>query len=130
MTVTVYEGFYLSVTVAHCHSAIVGRGGGILSWLWLVDCWLRVVDLRLVGSRGDVVDRSRMVGCGGSHMVDRAVVRGVVWSSRVTVAVTFLPRIETDLWDGDSIARHQRVTENIKLRQLGTERRLHLADDG
>jgi hypothetical protein len=69
-----------------------------------------VVDLRLVGSRGDVVDRSRMVGCGGSHMVDRAVVRGVVvFGTRVTVAVTFLPRIETDLWDGDSIARHQWV---------------------
>ena len=111
MTVTVYEGFYLSVSVAHCHSAIVGRGGGILSWLWLVDCWLRMVELRLVGSR--------------AHVVDRAVVWGVV---RVSVAVTFLPRIETDLWDGDSIARHQRVTENIKLR---AERQLHhLADDG
>ena len=127
MTVTVYEGFYLSVSVAHCHSAIVGGGGGVLSWLWLVDSWLRVVDLRLVGSRGHVVHRSRVVGGGGSHMVDRAVVRGVVLSTGVTVAVTFLPRIETDLWDGDSIARHQRVTENIELR---TERRLHLADDG
>ena len=97
MTVTVYEGFYLSVTVGH--SAIVSGGGGILSWLWLVHCWLRVVELRLVGSR--------------AHVVDRAVVWGVV---RVSVAVTFLPRIETDLWDGDSIAWHQRVTENIDLR--------------
>ena len=113
MTVTVYEGFYLSVTVGHRHPAIVGRGGRVLSWLWLVDGWLRVVDLRLVGSRGHVVHRSRMVGGGGSHMVDRAVVRGVVLSTGVTVAVTFLPRIETDLWDGDSIAGHQRVTENI-----------------
>ena len=128
MTVTVYEGFYLSVSVAHCHSAIVGWGGGILGWSWLVDGWLRVIDLRLVGSRGDVVDRTRMVGGGGSHMVDGAVVRGVVLAAGVTVAVTFLPRIETDLWDGDSIARHKRVTENIKLR---AERQLHhLADDG
>jgi len=109
VTVTVYEGFYRSVS----HSAIVGRGGGILSWSWLVDGWLRVIDLRLVGSRGHVVDRTRMVGGGGCHMVDRSVVRGVVrgvvLATGVTVAVTFLPRIETDLWDGDSIARHQRV---------------------
>ena len=40
----------------------------------------------------------------------------VVLGGWVTVAITFLPRIETDLWDGDSIARHQRVTENIDLR--------------
>ena len=79
------------------------------------------LDLGLVGGRRHVVDRTRVVGGGGSHMVDRAVVRGVVRSSsRVTVAVTFLPRIETDLWDGDSIARHQRVTENINLRHWET----------
>ena len=109
MTVTVYEWFYLSVTVRH--SAIVGGGGGILRWLRLVHCGLRVVELSLVDWSGVVV------GGGGSHVVDRAVVRGVVvWGTWGSVAVTFLPRIETDLWDGDSIARHQRVTENIDLR--------------
>jgi len=104
------------------HPSVVGRGRGVGGRL--VDGRLWVVDLGVVGRRGDVVER-RVVEGGGGHVVDHWgrlvwVVGGVVVGSRVTVAVTFLPRIETDLWDGDSIARHQRVTENINLRHWET----------
>ena len=91
-----------------------GVGGG------LVDGGLWVVDLGLVGGSGDVVYWGVVEG-GGGHVVDHRgglvdlvrVVAGLVVGSWVSVSVTFLPRIETDLRDGDSITRHQRVTENI-----------------
>ena len=91
-----------------------GVGGG------LVDCGFWVVDLGLVGSSGDVVDGGVVEG-GGGHVVDHRgglvdlvwVVPGLVVGSWVSVSVTFLPRIETDLRNGDSITRHQRVAENI-----------------
>ena len=91
-----------------------GVGGG------LVDSGLWVVDLGLVGGSGDVVYWGVVEG-GGGHVVDHRgglvdlvrVVAGLVVGSWVSVSVTFLPRIETDLRDGDSITRHQRVTENI-----------------
>ena len=71
-----------------------------------------MVDLRLVWGSSHVVDRGVVVG-GGSHV--NRMVGGVVVvvGSRVTVAVTFLPGIEADLWDGDRIAGHQRIAENI-----------------
>ena len=106
------EGFYLRVCrVGHSsHSSIVGWCRGVRSWL--VDGGFWVVDLRLVWSSSHVVDRGVVVG-GGSHV--NRMVGGVVVvvGSRVTVAVTFLPGIEADLWDGDRIAGHQRIAENI-----------------
>ena len=100
--VTMYEWFDLS----HTDTSIVGGGGGVVP---------RLVHSWLVRSCGHVVDWAVVVG-GGCYMVDRLVVRGVVLRTWVSVAVTFLPRIETDLWYGDSITWHQRVTENINLK--------------
>ena len=104
------------------HTSVVSRGRGVGGRL--VDSWFWMVDLGVVGSRGHVVHR-RVVDGGGGDVVDHMaglvwVEGGVVVGCGVTVAVTFLPRIETDLWDGDSITRHQRVAENITTQTTGT----------